>query len=135
MPVPSNIAQKPYEFVTGITDRTSAAWKTLHGKGVKFNGDGTISIAGYTAVAMGKSYGSPGDRFDIELEGGKWIQVIIVDSKQKKDTKDRQGWQGTNGHVLEMVVWSVPDKVQVSGSYSVLPGYKGRIIKIYKEKD
>ena len=135
MPVPSNIAQKPYEYVTGITDRTSAAWKTLHGKGVKFNGDGTISIDGYKCAALGSCYGKVGDKFDIELSTGEWLQVIKADSKQLKDTKDRQGWTGTNRHILEMVVWSVPAKVQVSGSYSVLPGYKGRIVKIYREED
>ena len=134
--VPMNNAQKPYEYVSGITDTTSAAWKVLHGKEkVTYEQDGTVSIDGYTAVAMGKSYGSPGDRFSIQLSTGKWIRVVIVDSKQYKDTKNLQGWQGWNDHILEMVVWSVPSNVQVHGSYDVLPEYKGKIVKIYREEE
>lgn len=133
MYVPSNNPQKPFEDWSLITDTTSDAWKLLHGKGVEFNEDGTISVAGYYAAALGQSYGKPGDRFQVQLENGRWIPIIMADCKQYPNTANGAGWTGTNGHILEMIVWSVPAKVQIHGSYNVLPKYKGRITKIYKE--
>lgn len=130
--VPANNPQKPYEYVTGITDQSSNAWKLLHGKGVKYDDDGTISIAGYKCAALGSKYGKIGDRFDVQLESGTWLRIIKADCKQDRHTIS--GYTGRNGHILEMIVWSVPDNVQMYGSYDVLPAYKGKIVKIYKEK-
>jgi len=130
--VPANNPQKPYEYVTGITDQSSDAWKLLHGKEVKYDDDGTISVDGYICAALGSKYGKIGDRFDVQLESGTWLQIIKADCKQDRHTIN--GYTGLNGHILEMVVWSVPETVQEHGSYDVLPKYKGKIIKIYKEK-
>ncbi|NLD11268.1 MAG: hypothetical protein GX671_05900 [Clostridiales bacterium] len=132
MYVPDNISQKPYESWACITDTSSKQWKLLHGKEVKLNDDGTISVDGYVCTAMGSRYGKVGDRFLVRLSSGRWLKIIKADAKQDRHTVD--GYTGRNGHILEMIVWSVPTDVEQSGSYDTLKAYQGTITKIYKEK-
>lgn len=132
MYVPANISQKPYESWACITDTSSRQWKLLHGKEVKLNDDGTISVDGFVCAAMGSRYGKVGDRFMVRLSSGRWLKVIKADAKQDRHTVD--GYTGRNGHILEMIVWNVPAAVEQSGSYDTLKAYQGTVTKIYKEK-
>lgn len=133
MYVPNNYAQKPFEFYTSITDQSSKAWQLLHTGNLQYKSDGTITRDGYLMVAMGQSYGKPGDKFSIELSTGKWLHVIIADAKANCDTAGGAGWTGTNGHILEMVIWSAPQSARGSLCYGGLKAYSGTIVNIYKE--
>lgn len=134
MPVYDSNEQKPFEYISSITDTSSSSYKLLHSKGVRYEQDGTIRIADYIAAAMGQSYGQVGDRFQVELSTGKWLSVVIADSKRNCDTKGGQGYTGKNGHTLEMIVWSVPASARGSKCYGGIAPYKGTIIRILKEK-
>ena len=133
MYVPDNYEQKPFEFYTSITDTTSDAWRLLHSGDIAYRSDGTITRDGYLCVAMGQSYGKPGDKFHIHLSSGKWLSVIIVDAKANCDTSGSNGWTGTNGHILEMVVWSAPQEARGTLCYGGLDSYSGVVTSIYKE--
>ena len=133
MYVPSNNPQKPFEYYTSITDPSSKAWQLLHSGNIKYCSDGTMTRDGYLMVAMGQSYGKPGDKFTIELSSGKWLSVIITDAKANCDTAGGNGWTGTNGHILEMVVWSAPQSARGSLCYGELKAYSGTIVNIFKE--
>ena len=133
MYVPDNNPQKPFEYYTSITNQSTTNYKLLHGNNVEFNSDGTISIGGYIAVAMGQSYGKPGDRFQITLSSGKTMSVIMTDAKQPYDTLNNDGWQGKNKHILEMVVWSASDSARGNLCFGGLNAYKGTVTSIYKE--
>ena len=130
MYVPENYGQKPFEYWTSITDPASDAYRILHGAKT-FENDGTITIDGYTAVAMSQKYGRPGDRFSILLTSGKWMHVIIADAKRTYDT---DGYVAkSNRHIIEMIVWNVPSKARGTLCYGELPQYSGEVTKIYKE--
>lgn len=129
--VPDNNPQKSFEYYTSITDVNSKQWDILHGKEVKFDDDGTISVNGYICVAMGQRYGKVGDKFLIKLSSGKYMKVIMADAKQNKDTCG--GWTGKNGHILEMVVWSAPASARGNLCFGGLSAYSGTITEIYKE--
>ena len=131
MYVPDNYAQKPFEYYTSITDPSSKAYRLLHSGDIKYRSDGTITRNGYLMVAMGQSYGMPGDKFNIKLSSGRWLKVIIIDAKANRDTVG--GWTGTNGHILEMVVWSAPQSARGQLCYGGLKSYSGTVSKIYKE--
>lgn len=133
MPVYDSNEQKPFEFINSITDTSSSSYKLLHSKGVRYEQDGTIRIAGYIAAAMGQSYGQVGDKFQVELSTGKWLQVIIADSKRNCDTAGGQGYVGKNGHTLEMIVWNSPASARGNKCYGAIAPYKGTIIRILKE--
>lgn len=135
MPVHDSNEQKPFEYITSITDTSSRSYRLLHGKDVNYEQDGTIRIADHTAVAMGQSYGSVGDRLQIKLSTGRWLNVVIADSKQNRHTAGGAGWTGINGHTIEMIVWSAPDKAKGSKCYGGIEPYKGVITKIYKETE
>lgn len=133
MYVPNNYAQKPFEFYTSITDTTSKAWRLLHSGKIVYRADGTITRDGYLCVAMGQSYGKPGDKFSIRLSSGKWLHVVITDAKAYCDTAGSSGWTGINGHILEMVVWTAPQSARGNLCYGELEAYSGTVTQIYKE--
>ena len=134
MPVYDSNQQKPFEYVNSITDVNSSSYKLLHGEGVKYEQDGTISVDNYVAVAMGQSYGSIGDRFRIKLSSDHWMNVVIADSKCNCDTTGGFGWTGKNGHTIEMIVWDTPKSARGTYCYGGLELYKGTITRILKEE-
>ena len=65
--------------------------------------DGLLYIDGHLAVAMGSGYGPVGTKYVMTI-GGTEYQVIKADAKQDAHTLDGAGWQGTDGHLIEMIV-------------------------------
>ena len=101
LPVMSDSPVKPYMDYRTITDTASPQYRIT--RQAVHEADGTLTVDGYTCVALGQQYGEVGDRF-IATIGGKEYKLIMADAKRYCDTAGGAGWTGTNGHVIEMVV-------------------------------
>lgn len=101
MPVKSDSKVKPYMSYTAVTNTDSEQYKLL--SCANHESDGTLTVDGYTCVALGQKYGQVGDKF-IFTVGGKDYKLIIGDMKAPCDTRNGSGWVGPDGHVIEMIV-------------------------------
>ena len=122
LPVMSDSTVKPYMDYRAITDYSSPQYRIV--SQATHESDGTLTVDGYTCVALGQQYGEVGDRFIVTI-GGKEYKLIMADAKRYCDTTGGAGWTGTNGHVVEMVVDSgmLPSECRVLGDCnSLMPG-------------
>lgn len=122
LPVMSDSSVKPYMDYRTITDYTSPQYQIV--SQAIHETDGTLTVDGYTCVALGQQYGEVGDRFIVTI-GGKEYKLIMADAKRYCDTAGGAGWCGVNGHVIEMVVdsWMLPGECKTMGDCnSIIPG-------------
>lgn len=132
-PQTDNSEWKPYEDYRCISDINSPNYKLLHSESVLYGGDGLISVGGYYAVALGQNFGEVGDRFIVTFDDGHRTKVIMCDTKAWEHTID--GWQGHNGHIIEVIVNTdcLSQEIKQMGTVGVSEVFKGKIVKIEKE--
>lgn len=132
-PQTNNSEWKPYEDYRCISNVTTPNYQLLHGGNVQHHGDGLISIGEYYTVALGQNFGEIGDKFVVTFEDGHKTKIIMCDAKANEHTID--GWQGHNGHIVEVIVdtdYLTPD-VRQMGTVGVNEVFKGKIVKIERE--
>lgn len=134
--VPKNTEFKPWMDYRTITDKSSRQWSIVRGNKVRVDDDGLMYVDQYLLVALGTKFGGVGDRLQLKMDTGEIIDVMIADQKQDTHTKNGNGWNGNNGHIIELVVDStrLPSDVKRSGSCdAILEGKVTgfRVIKKY----
>ena len=140
VPLLSTSDWKPYEPTDTVTNTASLQYKLLHGKDVNISENGLVYIDDYLGAALGQRFGKIGDRFIFVLQrrdGTRHtVRVIMAEAKQYANTAGGNGWIGSNGHVMEILVDRNKLNIEVkeSGSCNCLPELNGKIIRIYKEK-
>lgn len=130
LPVMSDSPVKPYMDYRAITDTASPQYQIV--RQAVHEPNGTLTVDGYTCVALGQQYGEVGDRFILTV-GGHEYKVIMADAKRYCDTAGGAGWCGTNGHVVEMVVDSgmLPQECRIMGDCDqLMPGSIEEVKKI-----
>lgn len=100
--LPEHTSVKPYEDYRAITDSFSTQYELLSRA---YHADnGLLYIDGYLAVALGSKFGEVGTKYYFTMDSGEEIPVIKADAKQDIHTLNGEGWVGTNGHLMEMIV-------------------------------
>lgn len=125
---------KAFMYSNSITD-TSSEQYLIQKKSIP-DSQGIMRYQNYMLVAMGSYYGKLYDRFEIELETGKKIYVMIADIKNDIHTDNTNRFNPMSNErkcVLEFIVDAdkIDSKVQIMGDVSYI-GYEGDIVKIKK---
>ena len=108
-----------------ITDQTSRLWKLQQKAYTDQNG--IRKIGDYYCVAMGSGISSKiGDKFEVELDTGEIIKVILADQKADRHTDKTNTYLDMGDgriNVVEFIVEteSMPEIVQVMGDVSYMP--------------
>lgn len=100
-----NITQtnrKPWMCYTAVTDTSSKQWELL--QQAEADADGLLWIDGHLCVALGSKWGEVGTRYTFTMSGGRQLPIIKADEKQDAHTAGGEGWTGTDGHVMELIV-------------------------------
>lgn len=130
MPVMSDSTKKPYMDYRTITDYTSPQYQIV--SQAQHEPDGTLTVDGYTCVALGQNYGAVGDRFVVQI-GGETYRIVMADAKRFCDTAGGAGWTGVDGHQIELVVdtGALPQECRILGDCdSIMPGSVEAITRI-----
>ena len=79
--------------------------------------NGLLYIDGHLCIALGSKWGPVGTRYIFRMSTGDEILVIKADEKQDAHTAGGEGWQGQDGHVMELIVDAeiLDDKVIQTG--------------------
>lgn len=125
-------AFKTYMDYRTITNQTSTQWYLQQGawtntNGVRMYGDRCL-------VAMGTYYTEQcGDKFNITLDNGQVIMVIVGDIKQPQHTDDSNMYVEENGNIIEFIVdVNLLNGMTLSMGDMSFSGYKGSIVSIVK---
>lgn len=125
---------KAYMYSDSITDTSSEQY--LIQRNSKSDSKGIMRYQNYMLVAMGSYYGDLYDKFEIELDTGKKIYVMIADIKNDIHTDDTNRFNPMPDErkcVLEFIVDAdkLDSKTKIMGDVSY-SGFEGNIIKIKK---
>ena len=102
LPIPQHTSVKPYMDYRAVTDTASRQWELLQGA---YHADnGLMYVDGHLCVALGSQFGEVGTRYTFTMSTGEIMGVIKCDQKQDAHTLNGEGWLGTNGHLMEMIV-------------------------------
>lgn len=98
---PAHSPRKPWMDYRSVTDEASVQYELLSRA---YHADnGLLYVDGHLAVAIGSGYGPVGTRYEMDI-GGTTYKVIKADAKNDAHTLNGEGFLGTDGHLIEMIV-------------------------------
>ena len=100
--VPENTSRKTWMDYRAVTDTNSLQYELIS-RAVHAD-NGLLYIDGHVAVALGSQLGPVGSKYIVEMSTGEELRLIKADEKQDQHTAGGEGWVGTDGHLMELVV-------------------------------
>lgn len=133
MPLYSSSSVKRYEDYRAITNTSSLGYQLT--RQAYICSDGTLEIDGYKLVAVGKGYGTVGEKLRVTFTDGRQLNLLIADNKQDAHTLNGAGYSGTDGHVIECIVdtRTMPATAKRMGDCNYIDIFNGELLMIEKE--
>ena len=100
-PLTSNSACKPWMDYRAVTDTASTQWAII--SQAYHRGDGLLEVNGCILVALGSYWGPVGTTYRAVI-GGREVYLMKGDAKQDQHTYGGYGYEGLNGHLIEVIV-------------------------------
>lgn len=100
-PLTSNSACKPWMDYRAVTDTASTQWAII--SQAYHRDDGLLEVNGCILVALGSYWGPVGTTYRAVI-GGREVYLMKGDAKQDCHTYGGYGYEGQNGHLIEVIV-------------------------------
>ena len=100
-PLTSNSACKPWMDYRAVTDTASTQWAII--SQAYHRDDGLLEVNGCILVALGSYWGPVGTTYRAVI-GGREVYLMKGDAKQDQHTYGGYGYEGLNGHLIEVIV-------------------------------
>lgn len=128
-PLSSNSANKPWMDYRTITDQESAQWAII--SQAVHRDDGLLEVDGFILVALGSYWGPVGTTYRATI-GGRTVYLMKGDAKQDQHTYGGYGYEGQNGHLIEVIVDTdyLDEMAGIMGDCDFLEALQGEITEM-----
>ena len=128
-PLTSNSANKPWMDYRAVTDTASTQWAII--SQAVHRDDGLLEVDGCILVALGSYWGPVGTTYRATI-GGREVYLMKGDAKQDCHTYGGYGYEGQNGHLIEVIVDTdyLDEMVGIMGDCDFLEALRGEITEM-----
>lgn len=128
-PLTSNSACKPWMDYRAVTDAASTQWAII--SQAYHRGDGLLEVDGYILVALGSYWGPVGTTYRAVI-GGREVYLMKGDAKQDCHTYGGYGYEGQNGHLIEVIVDTdyLVDMAMIMGDCDYIAALNGEVTEL-----
>lgn len=128
-PLTSNSACKPWMDYRAVTDTASTQWAII--SQAVHRDDGLLEVDGCILVALGSYWGPVGTTYRATI-GGRTVYLMKGDAKQDQHTYGGYGYEGQNGHLIEVIVDTdyLDDMAGIMGDCNYLEALQGEITEM-----
>lgn len=128
-PLTSNSANKPWMDYRAVTDTASTQWAII--SQAVHRDDGLLEVNGCILVALGSYWGPVGTTYRATI-GGREIYLMKGDAKQDQHTYGGYGYEGQNGHLIEVIVDTdyLDEMAGIMGDCDYLEALRGEVTEL-----
>ena len=128
-PLTSNSANKPWMDYRAVTDTASTQWAII--SQAVHRDDGLLEVDGCILVALGSYWGPVGTTYRATI-GGHTVYLMKGDAKQDCHTYGGYGYEGQNGHLIEVIVDTdyLDEMAGIMGDCDYLEALNGEVTEL-----
>ena len=128
-PLTSNSANKPWMDYRAVTDTASTQWAII--SQAVHRDDGLLEVDGCILVALGSYWGPVGTTYRATI-GGREVYLMKGDAKQDCHTYGGYGYEGQNGHLIEVIVDTdyLDEMAGIMGDCDYLEALQGEVTEL-----
>lgn len=128
-PLTSNSACKPWMDYRAVTDTASTQWAII--SQAYHRDDGLLEVNGCILVALGSYWGPVGTTYRAVI-GGREVYLMKGDAKQDQHTYGGYGYEGQNGHLIEVIVDTdyLAEMAMIMGDCDYIDALNGEVTEL-----
>lgn len=128
-PLTSNSACKPWMDYRAVTDTASTQWAII--SQAYHRDDGLLELNGCILVALGSYWGPVGTTYRAVI-GGREVYLMKGDAKQDQHTYGGYGYEGQNGHLIEVIVDTdhLAEMAMIMGDCDYIDALNGEVTEL-----